>query len=138
MNAFCHLCLNQISLRAAYFCITNIFLQGWPLNQRLLSSRPLNLPQIAQHKQTQIMHLEIHDILKTCNQREPNGEPRTLEQALWHLYSMDPLPPNTICLVHAGKPHWANALFLIVLGRDPGLTILASARKMTEGTREDG
>lgn len=53
LNAFCHLCLNQISLRAADFCITNILLQDWPLNQGLLSSRPLTLPQIAQqHKQT--------------------------------------------------------------------------------------
>lgn len=84
------------------------------------------------------MHLEIHDIFKTCNQRECNGEPRTLVQALRHLYSVDPLPPNTVCLVHAGKPHWAGALFLIVLGRDPGLTMLASARGMTEGMREDG
>jgi len=53
LNAFCHLRLNQISLRAADFCITNTLLQGWPLNQGLPSSRPLTLPQIAkQHKQT--------------------------------------------------------------------------------------
>lgn len=84
------------------------------------------------------MHLEIHDIFKTCNQRQHNGEPKTLVQALQHLYSMDPLPLDAICLVHAGKPHWAGTSFLIVLGRDPALTMLASAGEMTEGMREDG
>lgn len=51
---------------------------------------------------------------------------------------MDPLPLNTIFLGHAGKPHWASTLFLIVLGRDPDLTMLALVREMTEGMREDG